>query len=97
MRKSVSRELPMTPLLGGFLFSLTTCVALGASCIVEGTLDRGPSARTQSAEVADVVVNPSSIALTAQGTFDARYVFTSVSDGMNLDCREPRGLCVIIR
>lgn len=75
--------------------SLLARVALGGSCIISGSPARAPAETVASASV-DVLVNTASVVEDAVAVFDARDVYTWISEARNLDCTIPRGLMIIL-
>ena len=70
---------------------------VGASCIVDGSLDRGPLDEAMSAARSDVEVFSGTRSKWTLAVFDARDVFTIYSAGRNLDCRPSTGFSIIFR
>ena len=70
---------------------------VGASCIVDGSLDRGPSDEAMSAARSDVEVFSGTRSEWTFAVLDARDVFTIFSVGRNLDCRPPSGFYILFR
>ena len=70
--------------------------AVGESCIIEGSLERGPLDEGQSAARSDICVRWGDSADWTPAVLDARDVFTAISARRNLDCRPPAGMYIII-